>query len=375
MTFLKDCFGNTIIMWTSLIVFLNCGLNLNTTYFDISETSFELSNSFTALDTSQPPLISTPAKKLSRVFARKQLPKNLKVLNINFQSIVNKVQEFCCLVDTENPDIVVGTESWLQPDISSSEIFPEGYQTFRADRKSKASRGGGVFVLVRNGLICSEQPQFKTKCELLWVKLELTGHRPLFIGAYYKPREDDIEGLQELQNSVSQVRSHSDNVWILGDFNLPKLTWPESVPEFRLDCSHKQVYDFFLNLIHDYNFTQVVSEPTRQDNILDLFLTTNPTLITEVKCSPGLGDHDLVSAKALLKPSQHKQKTRNVLLFSKADWQKLKSKMKVYQQSFISNHLGKTVEELWTDFTTTLDKFSQEPNLAFSFFLIKQMYS
>ena len=34
--------------------------------------------------------------------------------------------------------------------------------------------------------------------------------------------------------------------------------------------------------------------------------------------------------------------------------------MKVYQQSFISNHLGKTVEELWTDFTTTLDKFFQE---------------
>ena len=75
---------------------------------------------------------------------------------------------------------------------------------------------------------------------------------------------------------------------------------------------------------------------------------------------PGLGDHDLVSAKALLKPPQHKQKPRNVLLFSKADWPKLKSKMKVYQQSFISNHLGKTVEELWTDFTTTLDKFSQE---------------
>ena len=85
-----------------------------------------------------------------------------------------------------------------------------------------------------------------------------------------------------------------------------------------------------------------------------------PTLITEVKCSPGLGDHDLVSAKALLKPSQHKQKTRQCPTFSKADWPKLKSKMKEYQQSFISNHLGKTVEELWTDFTTTLDKFSQE---------------
>ena len=91
---------------------------------------------------------------------------------------------------------------------------------------------------------------------------------------------------------------------------------------------------FFLNLIHDYNFTQAVSEPIRQDNILDLFLTTNPTLITEVKCSPGLGDHDLVSAKAILKHSQHKQKPRNVLLFSKADWPKLKSKMKEYPTKF-----------------------------------------
>ena len=34
--------------------------------------------------------------------------------------------------------------------------------------------------------------------------------------------------------------------------------------------------------------------------------------------------------------------------------------MKEYQQSFISNHLGKSVEKLWTDFTTTLDKLSQE---------------
>ena len=52
-------------------------------------------------------------------FAKKQTPKKLKVLNINFQSVVNKVQEFHCLLDTENPDIVVGTESWLSPDIAS----------------------------------------------------------------------------------------------------------------------------------------------------------------------------------------------------------------------------------------------------------------
>ena len=112
--------------------------------------------------------------------------------------------------------------------------------------------------------------------------------------------------------------------------------------------------------LNDYNFTQVVTEPTRIDNILDLFLTTNPTLITDVKCSPGLGDHDLISAEALLKPTLQKQKPRKTMIFRKADWPKLKSKMKAYQQTFLTNHIGKTAEELWTDFSTTLDKFSHE---------------
>ena len=230
--------------------------------------------------------------------------------------MVNKVQEFHCLLDTENPDIVVGTESWLSPDIASSEIFPEGYHSFRADRKSKSKRSGGVFILVRNSLICTEQPQFQTNCEILWVKIEISGSRPLFVGAYYRRVEDDLESLREFQDSVSRVREHSDNVWVLGDFNLPMLSWPESSPEMKPDCSHKQVYDFFLSTIADYNFTQVVTEPTRKDNILDLFLTTNPTLINKVNCSLGLGDHDVVSAEALLKPTLHKQKPRKVFIFS-----------------------------------------------------------
>ena len=226
--------------------------------------------------------------------------------------------------------------------------------------KSKSKRSGGVFILVRNSLICTEQPQFQTNCEILWVKIEISGSRPLFVGAYYRRVEDDLESLREFQDSVSRVREHSDNVWVLGDFNLPMLSWPESSPEMKPDCSHKQVYDFFLSTIADYNFTQVVTEPTRKDNILDLFLTTNPTLINKVNCSPGLGDHDVVSAEALLKPTLHKQKPRKVFIFSKADWPTLKAKMKLYLQSFLSNHYGQTVEQLWTDFTTTLDKLVQE---------------
>ena len=88
-----------------------------------------------------------------------------------------------------------------------------------------------------------------------------------------------------------------NNIWVLGDFNLPNLNWSESSPEPKPDCSLGKVYGTLLATIDDYNLTHVVSEPTRQENILDLFLTINPTLIDHVHCIPGLGDHDFVCAQ------------------------------------------------------------------------------
>ena len=124
----------------------------------------------------------------------------------------------------------------------------------------------------------------------------------LFVGAYYRPRKDDLEGLQELQESVSKVIKHSENIWILGDFNLPNLHWRDCDPSIKLDCSFKQVYNYFIEFLLDSNLSQVVTKPTWLNNTLDLLLT-NPTLVNVVKYQPGLGDHDIVSAENLLKPA------------------------------------------------------------------------
>ena len=44
---------------------------------------------------------------------------------------------------------------------------------FRADRKSRTMRSGGVFILVQDNLRCTKVIDFQTECELLWVKLEV----------------------------------------------------------------------------------------------------------------------------------------------------------------------------------------------------------
>ena len=114
------------------------------------------------------------------------------------------------------------------------------------------------------------------------------------------------------------------------------------------------------DLLLDYGFTQMITTPTRLDNTLDLFLTTYPTLVDEVDCQPGLGDHDMVTASCALKPSIQKQKPRKVPLLNKADWPKLKSLMRDYQKKFLLDHPNRSVEELWSDFVTALDTFSSK---------------
>ena len=86
---------------------------------------------------------------------------------------MRKIPKFHCLLDTEKPDVVIGTESWLSPDIKDNGNFPRHYTPIRVDIMTSTSRSGGVFVLVRDSLVCTEQPQFRKDCELIWIKLEI----------------------------------------------------------------------------------------------------------------------------------------------------------------------------------------------------------
>ncbi|XP_052788541.1 uncharacterized protein LOC128223297 [Mya arenaria] len=136
--------------------------------------SISSTNSFSALSHENTPLNQKSETQKPHI---KRFASKLKFLLVNCQSIVKKKHEFHNLLSDQNPDIVAGTESWLTADHYSSEIFPEslGYTVFRRDRKS--GKGGGVFILVKNNLIPSVQPNLNTNCEILWIKLEITVRR------------------------------------------------------------------------------------------------------------------------------------------------------------------------------------------------------
>jgi hypothetical protein len=57
------------------------------------------------------------------------------------------------VLDTTKPDVIIGTETWLNPKISSYEYFPQDqYTVYRTDRPSskQGQSRGGVLIAVTN---------------------------------------------------------------------------------------------------------------------------------------------------------------------------------------------------------------------------------
>ena len=92
--------------------------------------------------------LASPTQNPQRNNTYRKFPK-FKVLNINFQSVRNKNAELHTLLDFEHPDIVCGTESWLTPDISDSEIIPQIKDIPCLDRTGLEVLGVGFSYLLK----------------------------------------------------------------------------------------------------------------------------------------------------------------------------------------------------------------------------------
>ena len=116
--------------------------------------------------------------------------KLLNILSINLlinKSIWGEKEIFTKMLYSSNTDIVLCTETHLDPSIKDCEFLPKGYESFRRD----CSDGwGGVIIIYKNTLICDEVYKSK-KTELIAVKVE-TYQKPVVLYAAYSPPRSDL---------------------------------------------------------------------------------------------------------------------------------------------------------------------------------------
>ncbi len=347
-----------------------CGVpNYSTTFFD--QVTLDTANSFLPLsnidsaeirsptdsiysfetsDIGSPAYTSSPRQKIK---PKHDSNKNLKVYNLNIQSVHAKKESLWELIDSGKPDLIVGCETWLSPSTLSSEILPAGYSTFRTDR---ADGYGGVLIGVKIDLI-PEQIETLKDCELCVVKIELLKKHPLLVIGAYRPTNRDENYFRKLCGEIERVVKLHPNatVWCCGDFNLPDIDWEsETISGNRYPLG---INETMMTMVHDCNLEQIVTEPTRESNILDLFLTNRPSLVNRCEIVPGISDHDVVYVDSNIAAKRQKPIKRKIQLWDKADFDQIRLEVKSFSEEFTKQHSVDTpVEDLWKGITTKTDE-------------------
>ena len=91
-------------------------------------------------------------------------------------------------------------------------------------------------------------------------------------------------------------------------------------------------------------------EPTRDQNLLDLFCFNKPSLVKACISIPGISDHSIVLADCDLEAIINKKSPRKVYQWSKADWQLKKEQTVIFAKQFLALALTRTVKENYTVF-------------------------
>ena len=192
-------------------------------------------------------------------------------------------------------------------------------------RKDRSRNGGGVLLACSREISSIRRSELETECEIMWCEIIiLNPYSRIMVGVFYRPPSTDVSYLLELEKSLRLLERSGNTLttFLLGDFNLPNVDWCNPSCPIGSDT----LSSTFCSICQDYFFRQMVLNPTRGDNILDLVLSTAPDLLFDLSVNEGLGnsDHNSIEFNLRLKILRAKQSPRIVYNFGAANWNNLR---------------------------------------------------
>ena len=283
----------------------------------------------------------------SRTGSTEKRIKTIKGLNLfytNARSIIKKRDELVTYVMSEKPDIVSITETWLN--ISENHLISEvnipGYNMFLNCRENK--RGGGVLLYIKDTINATEiNKEKRSAYESVYVKIKIN-KQYLIIATIYRPPKMTPENDKLLYDEIETVVKTKTSI-ICGDFNLPRINWKL----FTSDSEGSRL----LKLMKKLYLSQFVSEPTLDNNILDIILASDTDLINACEVGEILSnsDHKIIRCKVNCEVDV-KENTLLVPNYKKGNILGLKTELqKIDWQTAFGN---KNVEQMCTHFTKIL---------------------
>ena len=250
------------------------------------------------------------------------------------------------------------SQNWIQPaQMGKSSQTDIKINVIRRDRNC---HGGGVFVLAKDELAMSEVHVKDPECPMVLANITLKDKTNITIGAFYRQPNTSLADIESLVTAVMDVRGNKTRVpemIIGGDFNLPSIEWGDEVKTRDPPSYGREINSRFIDVCDELGLTQVVRDPTRENNILDLMLVTSPDRCVDIQVNPGISDHDAVCLTFEGRVKINKKKPRTVFLFKRADMSSLKEDLKLHEQEEFIAHLGTgDINHTWNYFKMALSE-------------------
>ena len=158
---------------------------------------------------------------------------------------------------------------------------------------------------------------------------------------------------------------------MVGDFNFPNIDWSSLLVNPCGSADSTQSSLLQLNFMSKHFLNQYVSSPTRGNNILDLFLTNNEYLVTNISSNiTDLSDHNMVDVMLSFNPTDSNRSHLHFfdenefrsLDFTQADFSKVRKKLE--DENWEELRMNSTFEEFPRLFTDTLSDLQRLCNVS-----------
>ena len=111
-----------------------------------------------------------------------------------------------------------------------------------------------------------------------------------------------------------------------------------------------------IDILHTFGLSQLQRENTRGDRLLDLYVTNRPALVKSVNTVPSISDHDsAIVVDSNILTVLNKKTPRKVLIFSKAQWNSMKTDVLNFSTSFLESYKTRSINQNWNDIKSCVE--------------------
>ena len=276
-------------------------------------------------------------------------------LNARSLTALNRLNDLeDILVGCNKFDLILVSETHLNNSVSKTLEDISGYDLFRKDR---TRYGGGVAIYVRATLSAVRRHDLEIdNIELIWIEFK-TEKKSNLVGCCYRPPGQSLAQsnsfLSSFENSLElSLDSQPNSLTIMGDFNDRCTTWNSLHSSSELG---NRLHSLLLNL----NLFQLIKEPTRELNLLDLLITDSPIHFYDSGTLPPLPgcDHNIIFGKYRYTYTTSSRYSRKIWKYDLGNYTEMNNDLKIRLSNIQYSDINKSTIELSNNILKSMENY------------------